>query len=284
MSDIIPCVSIIVTTYNRKELLKETLDSILNQTFTDFELIVVDNYSNYDFISFIKSFKDNRIIAYQNANNGIIAVNRNYGIKKARGKYIAFCDDDDLWMPEKLEIQVKLLKSQKAIAIGSDLFINRVRRKVTLIKKWHKLFQKDLLYNLSGVAFSSLIIRNNQEYNFSTKREDITIEDYTFQLYLTNNNRFIIKIRKPLIIYRVHDMNYSSISQLKKSFNKASASFDKVPKILLQNYHYNLSKAYLSNKKLHLFRKYLITSLINEPFSFKILKIIKIYVFSLLSK
>ena len=87
-----PLISVIVTTYNRKRLLKQTLDSILNQTFTDFELIVVDNYSDYNFISYIKSFNDKRIKSFQNKNNGVIAVNRNYGIIKAQGKYIAFCD------------------------------------------------------------------------------------------------------------------------------------------------------------------------------------------------
>ena len=61
-----PLVSVIVTTFNRKELLKETIDSILKQTFTDFELIVVDNYSEYNFVDYIKSFSDNKLIAFQN--------------------------------------------------------------------------------------------------------------------------------------------------------------------------------------------------------------------------
>ena len=79
-----PLVSVIVTTYNRKILLKETINSILCQTFKDFELIVVDNYSDYDFYNFIDSFNDNRILPFQNNNNGNIALNRNHGIKKAK--------------------------------------------------------------------------------------------------------------------------------------------------------------------------------------------------------
>jgi len=105
-----PLVSVIVTTYNRKELLKETLDSILNQTYKNFELIVVDNYSDYDYLYHIKSFNDDRIRPFQNANNGIIAVNRNFGIKQAKGEYIAFCDDDDLWLPQKLYTQIFLIE------------------------------------------------------------------------------------------------------------------------------------------------------------------------------
>ena len=93
-----PLISVIVTTYNRKLFLKKSIDSILNQIFIDFGLIVVDNFSNYDFNKFIQSFSDERIIPFQNQNNGIIAINRNVGIKKAKGEYIAFCDDDDLWL------------------------------------------------------------------------------------------------------------------------------------------------------------------------------------------
>ena len=110
-----PLVSVIVTTYNRKEYLKETIDSILNQTYKNFELIVVDNYSDFDFLTYIKSFNDNRIRAFQHHNNGIIAVNRNIGIKKAYGEYIAFCDDDDYWVDKKLEYQVNNIKNDNML-------------------------------------------------------------------------------------------------------------------------------------------------------------------------
>jgi glycosyltransferase involved in cell wall biosynthesis len=109
-----PLVSVIVTTYNRRDLLTNTIDSILNQTYKNFELIVVDNCSDYDFLSHIKSFNDERIRPFQNANDGIIAVNRNFGIKKAKGDYIAFCDDDDLWEKNKLEKQLDIIKNNNA--------------------------------------------------------------------------------------------------------------------------------------------------------------------------
>ena len=67
-----PLVSIIVTTYNRRDLLTNTIDSILNQTYKNFELIVVDNFSDYDFLSHIKSYIDERIRSFQNSNDGII--------------------------------------------------------------------------------------------------------------------------------------------------------------------------------------------------------------------
>ena len=108
-----PIVSVIVTTYNRQEYLSETIRSILNQTFQDFELIIVDNFSNYDFFSLIYSFNSDKITALQNDNQGIIASNRNVGIRKAQGEFIAFCDDDDIWIPEKLENQIQVFGNKK---------------------------------------------------------------------------------------------------------------------------------------------------------------------------
>jgi len=91
-----PCVSVIVTTFKRVKLLSETLDSILAQTFTDFELIVVDNISEDGTREYVTGIADSRVRYFRNANHGVIAVNRNYGIRQSEGKYIAFCDDDDL--------------------------------------------------------------------------------------------------------------------------------------------------------------------------------------------
>lgn len=111
-----PQVSVIVTTYNRKELLAETIQSILCQTFQDFELIVVDNFSNYDFQAHLQSFNSEKIVPFQNANDGVIAVNRNFALEKAKGKYVAFCDDDDYWEPDKLQRQL-----DRAVQSGAEM-------------------------------------------------------------------------------------------------------------------------------------------------------------------
>jgi len=117
-------VSVIIPTYNRAHLLTQAIDSVLAQTFKDFELIVVDNYSSDNTESVIKSYDDRRIRYFKNQNNGLVSVNRNYGIQKSRGEYIAFLDDDDLWLPEKLEKQVKLLDSNKELGlVYSDIHI-----------------------------------------------------------------------------------------------------------------------------------------------------------------
>ena len=102
-------ISIIVTTFNRELYLKETIKSILNQSFKNFELIIVDDYSNYDIDTLIKNFNDNRIILLKNDSKKNIARNRNLGLKHSKNEIIAFCDDDDTWEKDKLQKQINLI-------------------------------------------------------------------------------------------------------------------------------------------------------------------------------
>lgn len=103
-----PLVSIVIPTYKRTDYLKLTLQSILNQTFHDFEVVVVDDGTpNDDNLLLCQIFEKVRYIKIENS--GGPARPRNVGIKEAKGKYIAFVDDDDLWLPTKLEKQVAVL-------------------------------------------------------------------------------------------------------------------------------------------------------------------------------
>ena len=196
-------ISVIVTTYNRPKLLKETLDSILNQTYVDFELIVVDNNSNYDFFKLIESFNDNRIIAYQNENDGIIAVNRNFGIKKSKGQYIAFCDDDDIWVKSKLEIQLRQIEISHADIISSNISIFKDNIKDILIetkaKKPRNLYDS-LWFN--QVYTSTVLVRNSELLFFSEDPNLITVEDYGLWINLMINGFKFDFSAQNLIYYR----------------------------------------------------------------------------------
>ena len=115
-----PFFSIVIPTYNRADLLSRCIDSIIEQTFSDFEIIIVDNYSNDETKELVEQYKsrDTRIKFIQEHNNGIIAHSRNVGVKAAVGEYIAFLDSDDEWKPEHLRkfstlrIEIFLLTKQ----------------------------------------------------------------------------------------------------------------------------------------------------------------------------
>ncbi len=98
----LPLVTVIIPTYNHAHFLREALQSVCVQTFSDWEVIVVNNFSDDDTIAVVESFADPRIRLENFRNNGVIAASRNRGIALARGKYLAFLDSDDIWYPEKL--------------------------------------------------------------------------------------------------------------------------------------------------------------------------------------
>jgi len=107
-----PTVSVIIPTYNRAHLIGGTIQSILNQTYRDFELIIVDDASTDNTEEVVKGFNDERLrYIRMKENSGAAGAPINRGIKAARGEYIAFLGDDDEWLPQKLEKQIEKFKS-----------------------------------------------------------------------------------------------------------------------------------------------------------------------------
>lgn len=106
-----PEVSIILPTYNRSHLIRRAISSVLNQTYRDFELIIVDDGSTDQTDKVVRGFEDERISYIWHAENLGAAAARNAGIGVAKGTYIAFQDSDDEWLPRKLEMQVKVLEN-----------------------------------------------------------------------------------------------------------------------------------------------------------------------------
>ena len=112
-------VSIILPTYNRaSSYLKEAIDSVINQSYMNWELIVIDNNSTDNTIDLVKSYKSNKIFIYQINNNGVIAKSRNLGIEKSSGDYVAFLDSDDFWYKNKLQKCVDEIKSDNFLIIS----------------------------------------------------------------------------------------------------------------------------------------------------------------------
>ena len=103
-------VSIIMPSYNTGKFIKETINSVLNQTYNNWELIIVDDCSTDDTEEIVNAIKDNRIKFLKNSTNSGAAISRNKAIKEAKGKWIAFLDSDDLWKKEKLEKQIRFME------------------------------------------------------------------------------------------------------------------------------------------------------------------------------
>src|SRR6266704_594323 len=122
-----PLVSVIMPTYNRAKLIDKSIESVLSQTYRRLELIVIDNYSQDETETVVKSFSDQdpRVRYFKYANHGLVAASRNAGIDAAKGQYLAFLDSDDLWLPEKVQKQVDFLECHKDVFLVYSRFFVR---------------------------------------------------------------------------------------------------------------------------------------------------------------
>ena len=107
-------ISIIVPVYNAEKFIRETIQSVLDQTYTDFELLLVDDCSRDGSVAVIESFEDERVILLRREHNAGAYAARNRGLKEARGRYIAFLDSDDCWEPCKLEHEMAFMERENA--------------------------------------------------------------------------------------------------------------------------------------------------------------------------
>ena len=132
-----PFFTVIIPTFNRASVLPRAIESVLTQTFQDFELIVIDDGSNDETASVLSNYSD-RIKFMKTQNRGVSAA-RNLGVAKTEGKFLAFLDSDDEWLPKKLEVQKKCLDENKTSKIiHSDEIWIRNGKRVNQMKKHRK--------------------------------------------------------------------------------------------------------------------------------------------------
>ena len=112
-----PCVSVIIPTYKHQDFVLATLDSVFAQTFTDYEVIVINDGSPDDTAEVLLPLAEAGRIRYIEQKNTGQSIARNRGIAEAQGEFIALLDDDDLWPPDKLEWQVEALRRQPDVAL-----------------------------------------------------------------------------------------------------------------------------------------------------------------------
>ncbi|WP_417428538.1 glycosyltransferase family 2 protein [Halpernia sp.] len=115
-----PEVSIITPCYNSSKFLKETINSVLNQTFKDWEWIITDDNSDDNSVQIIENIEDSRIILIKSKKNGGAGTARNQSLEKASGRFITFLDADDFWKPNFLEEMISFMKTEKAELVYSN--------------------------------------------------------------------------------------------------------------------------------------------------------------------
>ncbi len=175
-------VSIIVPMYNAASFLKETLDSILNQTFTDFELLLIDDCSKDNTLEIANSFSDPRIYIVKNEKNLGAGGTRNKGIKLAQSTYIAFCDADDIMFPNRLEEQYNFMEQHPDIDICGS-FVKLINKQGDITGKFtfpvkHDKIAVEMFLRCAFQQSTAFIRRQSFKQSGLEYKENHYAEDY----------------------------------------------------------------------------------------------------------
>jgi len=209
-------ISVIIPTYNRADIITDAINSVLEQTYQIFEIIVVDDGSTDNTVEIIKKIDDSRIIYIYQENSGRPSAARNTGIKKSTGDYIAFLDSDDLWHREKLEKQIAILDNNPNIGLvtnwSSYKTFNNEEIKIKMSQA--KSQRENILYILTAPdkAFTgtpTLLVRKECLEKVGSFDETMTFcEDWDlfFRISLLYE---IYNIEKVLTYIRIHQENIS---------------------------------------------------------------------------
>ena len=219
---ILPKLSVIMPVFNAELYLQESIQSVVNQTFVDFELVILNDNSSDGSKNIILDFqkKDARIVYHEFQTNQGPAVLRNFGIDNSKGSYIAFNDADDISLPSRFYEQVLFLDKNPNIGVcGSNYVTFGANLKQKLVKKPQKsedIRLKFLTFNCIGN--STVMLKKSCLGSIRLNPKFITCEDYNFWSELVLVTDFF-NLKKPLVKYRVHDNSLSNANLDKFEIN-----------------------------------------------------------------
>jgi len=270
-----PLVSVIIPTYNRLELLKETVASVQSQTFRDFELIVVDDGSTDGTLDWLETVPGIRFCSQSNSG---IAASRNKGASLSLGTWLAFLDHDDLWDVSKLEVQVEY--AQKNPELGM-LAIRHVRLgsriRACRSPEWIKgdLFLKE--YSESFIHTSSVMIRRDVFYEvngFPTEYQFADEFDVWLKIASTHPIAFY---NKPLVFIRLYDSNtsHNRVGVRTDTYDILTKHYDpaRIPKDVylrtMSDHDISFGRAFVNSGDVHKGLEWFWKSIERTPFRFR---------------
>ena len=215
-----PLISIIMNCYNGEDFLHESIESILNQTYRNWELIFWDNQSKDKSSEIFKSYKDERLKYFLANKHTSLYKARNLAIEKSKGDYIAFLDTDDLWEKEKLELQMHLFNNLEVGVVFSNLWMikkNIKKKKLYEKKKLPEGIIYDKLIKNYNIGIITAVIRKKYYIKLKKKFDErfSIIGDFDLFLRLSKICKFQ-SIQRPLASYRLHGKNLSTLNKEKE--------------------------------------------------------------------
>lgn len=198
-------VSVIIPTFNRRELLESAIQSVLNQTYSNLEVLVIDDCSNDDTSNYINSIEDTRVQYYRNRKTLFAPQCRNVGILKAKGEFIAFLDDDDIWLPNKLEHQIPLFEDNSVGLVYSSISLFYEDYNIsydTTPQKEGRIYKDMLIKNYIGGTVSVVIRKKSLEALNTEEMFDLNFparEEYDLWIRLSKTCK-VKYVSEPLVV------------------------------------------------------------------------------------
>lgn len=209
----LPTVSIIIPTFNRAHYIGDAINSILAQTYSSWELLIVDNGSTDNTEAVVRSFEktDSRVHYIREDRKGVSRA-RNTALERALGRYIAFLDDDDLYLPEKLKIQKEYLDAHpKVDFVYGQIEIINTRGELLWVDPKKPVLTFTDLFEESGIRIQSVMCRKSCFDSLGGFDETLTMgEDYDLWLRIAAKHRFEY-LAVPFVRMRFHDTNTCNV-------------------------------------------------------------------------
>lgn len=209
-------ISIVIPTYNHAHFLGRALQSVLDQTYTHWEALVIDNHSQDNTDEVVNSFSDPRIRLFKIHNHGVIAASRNLGMREASGEWIAFLDSDDCWYPGKLEILMAAAPEDTYDVLSNDELMVDIKtgaKQLSQCGPYQKDFYKVLLIEGNRLSPSAAMVRREflvrHNLAFDESQDYATVEDYDFWLNLARCGARFKFVHEVLGEYVIHETNSS---------------------------------------------------------------------------
>lgn len=249
----LPLVSIVTPVFNSASFIAETIESVINQSYSNWEMLIVDDCSFDNSVVIANSYalKDKRIRIFKlETNSGLPSVPRNYALNLASGKYIAFLDSDDVWLKEKLEKQVSFMENNDGIFLLYSRYLSKVNDKIldTLLPE-ERLMKRgyvfeELFLSDNFIPCLTVMMRNSDsnKYLFDENPDFKAIEDFDLWLKISKENK-VDFLSEALAVYRIHRRNSSKgfVSFFIRLFKVINKWNKKVPfNIILLKYIYTI--------------------------------------------
>ena len=217
-------VSIIIPVYNAERFIEKAVESVLEQTYEDFEIILIDDRSTDTSYEIMKNLqkRDKRICVLQNSCNSGVAYTRNYGVENAEGKWIAFLDSDDYWEKTKLEKQMRIHMENPDIVLSytGTSFVSETGEEYKYVMHAKEKFTFKELLHKNIISCSSVVVRKDVIKKYGMISDNMH-EDYTAWLNILREYPYAYGVDEPLLVYRFvkNSKSSSRIKSAKMIFN-----------------------------------------------------------------